>query len=206
MRALLRDTTGATAAEFGLTLPVLLLFLFAIIDGGRYLWEVNRLEKAMQVGARYAVVTSPVASGLSGVTFVSLSNGSGSFLTQGDRIPVGAFGNVTCNDAACNCTAAGVTMTCTHDSTAFTAMVDRMQLMQPQIQDGQVEIEYRSSGLGFAGDPNGMDVAPLVTVRLRSDVARPTFTFLTGLMLASTQLPAVSSTLTIEDGQGTNSN
>jgi hypothetical protein len=140
------------------------------------------------------------------VTFVSLSNGSGSFLTQGDRIPVGAFGNVTCNDAACNCTAAGVTMTCTHDSTAFTAMVDRMQLMQPQIQDGQVEIEYRSSGLGFAGDPNGMDVSPLVTVRLRSDVARPTFNFLTGLMLASTQLPAVSSTLTIEDGQGTNSN
>ena len=29
-----------------------------------------------------------------------------------------------------------------------------------------LDVEYRGSGLGYAGDPNGMDVAPLTTVRV----------------------------------------
>ena len=41
-------------------LPLLILFLFGIIDAGRFLWEINRAEKATQVGARLAVVTDVV--------------------------------------------------------------------------------------------------------------------------------------------------
>lgn len=207
-----RSERGATAAEFALTLPILLLFIFGIIDGGRYLWEVNRLEKAMQAGARFAVVTDPVASGLRDFSFVSLSDGGTGFLTQGDRIPIGAFGTVTCNDTSCTCVSTPANMTCTRDTTVgadglttFGRMITRMQAMSPRVAASNVEVEYRSAGLGFAGDPNGMDVAPLVTVRVRAD-KRPTFTFLTSLMLASTLLPAVESTLTIEDGRGTVSN
>ena len=58
--ALIRDERGASAAEFALVLPLLLLLLFGIIDAGRLAWEFNRAEKATQVGARVAVVTDPI--------------------------------------------------------------------------------------------------------------------------------------------------
>ena len=47
-----------------MVLPLLILFLFGIIDGGRSLWEVNKAEKATQAGARVAVVTDVLDSGL----------------------------------------------------------------------------------------------------------------------------------------------
>ena len=59
-------------AEFALVLPVALLFLLGIVDAGRYLYEVNQLEKATQMGARFAVVTDPVASRNSGPTALSV--------------------------------------------------------------------------------------------------------------------------------------
>ena len=55
-RCLVADCRGASAAEFSLVLPLLILLLFGIIDAGRLLWEVNRAEKATQMGARYAIV------------------------------------------------------------------------------------------------------------------------------------------------------
>jgi Flp pilus assembly protein TadG len=45
MRALLRSTGGATAAEFGLLAPLLLSFLIGTIDVGRFLWTCNRAER-----------------------------------------------------------------------------------------------------------------------------------------------------------------
>ncbi len=45
-------------------LPLLILFLFGIIDGGRFLWEINKAEKATQAGARVAVVTDVISTGL----------------------------------------------------------------------------------------------------------------------------------------------
>ena len=55
---------GTTAAEFALVLPAALLLFFGIIDGGRYMWEVNRLEKAVQMVTLTAVVTGVVPTGL----------------------------------------------------------------------------------------------------------------------------------------------
>ena len=42
----------------------MLILLFGIIDGGRFMWEATEAEKATQMGARMAVVTNPVAGGL----------------------------------------------------------------------------------------------------------------------------------------------
>ncbi len=58
-----RDRRGASAAEFALVLPLLLLLLFGIIDAGRFLYETNRAEKATQMGARYAIVTNVIPAG-----------------------------------------------------------------------------------------------------------------------------------------------
>ena len=62
MGTLATDCDGAAGAEFALVLPLLILFLFGMIDVGRYMWTINQLEKATQVGARWAVVTDMVAS------------------------------------------------------------------------------------------------------------------------------------------------
>jgi Flp pilus assembly protein TadG len=70
MRGLRLDRSGSSAAEFALVLPLLILLLFGIIDGGRYLWEVNKAEKATQVGARVAVVTDVLETGLKGQRYL----------------------------------------------------------------------------------------------------------------------------------------
>ena len=196
MRRLLHDQSGASAAEFSLVLPLLILLLFGMIDTGRYMWEYNRAEKATQMGARFAVVTNPVDSDLVTTNYVG-TNG----LTQGDPIPASAFGVMTCTSTSCLCT----TTPCpalTLDSAAFTRIADRMRLMKADITDANVQIIYSSSGLGYAGDPNGMEIAPLVTVKLTG----VKFKALTSLMLANINMPDFASTLTAEDSSGTVSN
>lgn len=199
MRRMLLDRSGSGAAEFSLVLPLLILVLFGMIDTGRYMWEYNRAEKATMMGARFAAVTDPVASDLVAASYV----GTGSpALTQGDPIPASAFGLMTCTSAgACTCTTSPCPAT-TRDNAAFTKIVDRMKAMNPNILPANVIVEYRGSGLGYAGDPNGMEVAPLVTVRLTNVQFRP----LTALMLAHLTLPDFATTLTSEDSSGTASN
>ena len=69
LRRLLLDRTAASAAEFALVLPLLLLFLFGIIDAGRLMWTMNRAEKATQMAVRYAVVTNMVPEDLATTDF-----------------------------------------------------------------------------------------------------------------------------------------
>ena len=38
---LFRDRAAASAAEFALVLPLLMVFLFGIIDAGRFMWDYN---------------------------------------------------------------------------------------------------------------------------------------------------------------------
>ena len=56
-----RDRRGAGAAEFALVLPLSILFLVGLLDTGRLFYDINRGEKATQIGARWAVVTDPLA-------------------------------------------------------------------------------------------------------------------------------------------------
>ena len=88
---LIRDRRGASAAEFALVLPLLIIFLFGIIDVGRLMWTWNKAEKATQMGVRYAVATEMVPNGLAVYSFVV----SGS-LSQGDPIPESSFGGASC--------------------------------------------------------------------------------------------------------------
>lgn len=201
IRALLRSTAGATAAEFGLLTPLLLTFLIGTIDIGRFLWTCNRAEKATQVGARFAVTNDVVAAGLSGYDFATLGG-----IPQGDPIPRSAFGG-----ADCSSTAGVVTCTCktgatcpplgTANATAFTNIVAQMQRMYPGLTADNVKVSYEYSGLGYAGDPNGIQVSPLVTVTL----TRATFTPMLFRFFgsATVTLPAYATSLTLEDGKST---
>jgi hypothetical protein len=213
-RPLLRDRSGASAAEFALVLPLLLLLLFGIVDGGRFLWDFNRAEKATQVGARVAIVTNTIPSGLYDADYVgedvTMPDGSTKTLTQGDVIPAGALGDIECTRDSCACAAGpcpddvGTLDTSVFDS----VLLPRMQAMYPPISACNVVLHYRGSGLGFAGDPNGMQIAPMVTVELKhtANTCPLEFRPITSLLFASLPMPDFASTLTAEDSSGTASN
>jgi Flp pilus assembly protein TadG len=194
VRRLLAHQGGASAAEFALVLPLLILTLFGIIDGGRYMWTINRLEKAAQMGVRMAVVTNSVSSSVS-ASYVGACTPA---LTAGDPIPLNCFSTITCSRS-------GVSATCssgTADTAAFNTILARIRLFAPEVQPANVEIIYSPSGLGYAGDPNGPDLAPMVTVRLFAMNFAPIVT----LALANFGLPQARSSLTFEDGVGATSN
>lgn len=188
---LMRDCRGASAAEFAMVLPLLLIFLLGIVDIGRLMWTWNRAEKATQMGVRYAIVTNFVPATLATQNF-ALSNG----VPGGDPVPTSVFDSTTCDNVGCS-NGWG------YDSTAFANIVARMNAMMPEITAADVVIDYQNVGLGYAGDPHGPDVAPLITVRLRNLDFEPIMFTLFG---ATINLPSFRAALTAEDGVGTVSN
>lgn len=204
-RRLAADQSGATAAEFGLVLPLLVLLLFGVIDAGRWMWTYNQAEKATQMGARFAVVGNAVTPAM----YDSYLGVSG--LTQGDVVPASAFGKVTCTgsgsgtaiSATCVCSTtpcpSGVTTT---TAAAFQNIVARMQLFLPLLAASNVTVEYSSSGLGYAGSPVLPDLSPLVTVKITNMTFRP----LTTLAMGQVPLPNFTTTLSAEDLSGSVSN
>jgi len=190
-------------------LPLLLLLLFGIVDGARFAWEFNRAEKATQAGARVAVVTDPIPGGLAATDYVGQTIG-GVTLTQGDLIPAGALGRITCSKTAgvlsCSCTTAPCPATLTPiQSSGFDVMAARMRGMYADIADSNIRVEYSGSGLGFAGDPNGMEIAPIVTVSVTGLQFRPIASRFFG-GTAGITMPGFRTSLTAEDSSGSQSN
>ena len=204
LRALWRSTRASTAAEFGLLTPLLLSFMIGTIDLGRFLWTCNRAEKATQMGVRYAVVTDIVPSGLATYDF-AVTGG----IPQGDPIPASSFTSAHCVEAAggtvtCTCVPASCPGGNAVNKIAFDNIVARMRLFYPELTADHVQINYDYSGLGYAGDPNGIQVAPLVTVQLTGMTFTPLLFRFFGNQTVS--LPAFSASLTLEDGTGSSAN
>lgn len=196
----IRDRSGASAAEFALVLPLLLLLLFGIIDAGRFMWEYNQAEKATQMGVRYAAVTDPIPPGLATYSF-AVDGG----VIAGDPVPNNLFDNAVCDNASCSCSSSSGAF-CSgvgYNGTAFAKLVARMKDMYAPIGPGNVVVEYRNVGLGYAGDPNGPDVAPLITVRLRGLNFQPITSMIFRTTLA---MPDFRASLTAEDLNGAQSN
>jgi len=198
-RKFLSSDHGGTGAEFALLLPLIILFLFGIIDAGRYAWEFNKAEKATQRGARWAIVTDLVASDLASYSFAVEAG-----IAQGTVVERTHFDGIVCESASgavsCDCpTGAPCDFGTTADADAFADIVSRMQTVKSDIAAENVVVEYQWSGLGFSGDPNGPDVSPLVNVRLRDMDFNP-ITF--ALFGGSIPLPDASYSLTLEDGVG----
>ena len=203
LRRFLSDQRAAGAAEFALVLPAALLMLFGVIDVGRYAWQLNEYEKATQMGARYAVVTDVVSEGLADedLTWIGEPYCGAGTCVAGQTIGAEGLGSIVCSSASCTLSGnfpdsfdTGV------DSTAFNNIVARIRRFQPRIAPADVRVEYRGSGIGFAGDPHKPEVAPIVTVRIVGAQYNPITLSPFG---GSVPLPDFSYSLTLEDGEGT---
>lgn len=202
VRHLVRDRAAATAAEFALVIPLLLLFIFGIIDVGRLMWDWNQAQKATQIGVRFAVVTDFVPTGLAEHDFTDDG------VTQGAAVDDALFPGVSCTgtDAAATCTcveADGCDFDDDSDHVPFNNIVDRMSEIYGAITPENVVVDYEPSGLGFAGNPYGADVAPTVTVRLQGLEFQPLMTQLFGVTF---DMAGFASSMTMEDGAGSASN
>ena len=194
---LLACRSGGGAAEFALVLPLLILFLFGIIDAGRFMWEYNQAEKATQMGVRYAISTNMVPSGLGTFNFVSNT------IPQGSAVPTSAFSSAECDTSSCGTCTGSMCGSIGYSAASFDAIVARMAIFYPYIRDTNVKVEYRNVGIGYAGDPDNSDVAALVTVKLQNLNFRP----LSGLLFGATiPMPDFRASLTLEDGAGSVAN
>jgi hypothetical protein len=214
----LTNQRGTTAAEFAMVLPVALLFMLGIIDVGRYFWAINRLEKAVQAGTRFAVATDVVPAGLNAETYADFEC-SGTPLIAGDRICREALGTITCTKPSggvtCTCTASkdgdgqDLAGSCpvdmdTIDSAAFDRITTRMRVIDRAIGSADVRISYAGSGIGYAGDPSEdeagdslSEISPIVTVEV------PTMNFRSISLLGyGIRLPGFRYSQTLEDGDG----
>jgi hypothetical protein len=164
--------------------------------------------KAVEVGARLAAVSDPVATGLTGTTNLATNAVSSSVLV-GDPMP--AF-QVTCDGASSNCSCTGF---CTgfgsysaaamntlvygrgssacNDATSYynVGMCD----MFARIVPANVSIIYTQTGLGYAGRTGGP--VPTITVSLQNLTYQ--FFFLSGLQaFANLAMPSFKTTVTGE--------
>ena len=203
-----RCQRGASAAEFAIVLPLLILLLFGIIDAGRWLWTYNQAEKATQVGARMAAVTTVLSPGLIDEDYAGQTI-AGATLKTGDDIPVEALGKIVCNSDGCSCNPADGRCPATvgtMDATTFAAIVARMNLIAPDVGAANVEIRYSGSGLGRAGaEPTGgggggdrIEISPLITVSLRGMTFDPIILLNGGAF----PMPDFRTTMTAEDASG----
>ena len=206
-RSLLRNVNGSSAMEFALILPLFLIFLFGMIDAGRYIWMVNEAEKATQVGARWAVATDMIPGGGNSDGLLN-HNFTDDGVQTGNIVGIGNFPGVYCQASgatpSCTCKSGGTCgFTITASKTDWSSLIGRMQQIDPDLTQANVRIDYDNAGLGYAGDPNGPNVSPLVTVSLHGVQFKPiTLVLFNG----SLPVPALSYSLTLEDGSGTTSN
>lgn len=56
LRNFLRDTRGVAAVEFALSLPIIVMLMFGLIEVGRIVYTQTALSFAAQEGTRFAIV------------------------------------------------------------------------------------------------------------------------------------------------------
>ena len=184
---------------------VFFMLIFGIVDFSRAMWEWNAAAKATQFGVRYAVVSDIVSSDYKDFSALSIVG-----VKAGDDVPLKDSGGndiiapIFCSDGdpgaglviGCG-TSLGGLAAAKANAVAFLAIVTMMQRHYDRVEANNVVIEYRHIGLGFAGNPVGPDVDPLVTVKLRD----MEFNFITpGLAgIFTLNLPDFAASLTGED-------
>ena len=203
----LRDQQGSVMVEVAIMLSVTLVLILGAIDFLLLFYQWNAAAKAVQIGARLAAVSDPVASGLNNLSqaVVSASVPPGAAMPNFVVTCDGRTTTCTCNGNACrgmkgydgaamnNIVFGRGSSSC---SDAKSAEGVGMCDIFPRITPANVKIVYAQTGLGYAGRPGGP--MPTITVSLQNLPFQ--FFFLRGLMgFHDFQIPASTVSLTAED-------
>jgi Flp pilus assembly protein TadG len=200
-----RDEVGGPLVEVAVLFPVVFLFLFGSVDFLYAFYQWTSATKAVEVGARLAAVSDPVASGLATIPTNALN---GTTVQIGDPMP--DF-EVTCASAACSCTRGTCTGFGAYSATAMNTIVfgrgsaacnDAVSNYKAGMCDifwritaANVRVVYSQTGLGFAGRAAGP--VPTITVSLQGLTFQ--FFFLGGLLgFANLTMPTFATTITGE--------
>ena len=163
LHRLARDRCGISSIEFVIVASVFFMLIFGMVDFSRAMWEWNAAAKATHWGVRYAVVNDMVT--------IQMREWSGTLdggLGAGSSVPVASLSGLADTFTCTSTTGCNLQTDTTNDfdDIAFALIVARMQLIYDKIQPENVVVEYRHIGLGFAGNPLGPDLHPLVTITL----------------------------------------
>ena len=203
---LVRDEAGAVLVEVTVVMVLIFIFILGSVDFLFAFYQWNAVSKAVQVGARIAAVSAPVASGLNDLS-IAIVNPS---VPPGSTMP--GF-QVRCErkSETCRCIGAcdGVggynpaamktiifgrgSSSCTDANSIYEAgMCD----IFPRIADANVVIQYVQTGLGFAGRPGG----PVPTISVSVGDLPFQFFFLSGILgFDKIQIPASTTSIAAED-------
>jgi Flp pilus assembly pilin Flp len=205
-----RDNNGAVLVEATIMMTIMFVLVLGSVDFLFAFYQWNAVAKAVQVGARIAAVSDPVATGLNGLSAAVVS----ASLRPGSTMP--PF-TVTCDGGTTTCTCDGAcigvrgynataldtivfgrgSVACGDATSSYTAgMCDIFDRITP----ANVRIVYTQpaapAGLGYAGRPGGP--APTIKVSLQNIPFR--FFFLGALLgFRDIQISEVPTTITGED-------
>lgn len=206
---LIRDTTGSVLVEVAIVFTFFIVFIFGSIDFLFAFYDWNTATKAVQVGARIAAVSDPVATNLDSISAALISRS----LPPGSAMP--AF-TIICDGSAAKCSCEGAcpageivyntaamntivygrgSSACGDATSSYSAgMCDIFKRITP----ANVRIEYRQpatpAGLGYVGRPGG----PVPTIKVTLQHMSFRF-FLLGAIFHDIQMPGLATTMTAQD-------
>jgi Flp pilus assembly pilin Flp len=207
----LSDQRGAVMVEVTIMLSLTLVLVLGAIDFLLLFYQWNAAAKAVQMGARLAAVSDPVASGLNELSHAVVS----ASVPPGAAMPKFI---VTCDGRTATCTCDSV-LACrgvkSYNRAAMNTIVfgrgssscsdaksaDQVGMCDifPRITPANVKIVYAQTGLGYAGRPGGP--VPTITVSIQDLPFQ--FYFLGGLIgFRNLQIPASTTSVTAEDLSG----
>lgn len=196
-----KDETGAAMVEATIAMTLLLALTLGFVDFGHAYYQWNAATKAVQVGARLASISEPVATALTA---------AGPIDVPGAPMTPGAFGPYQCTSAGGgSCTGfnaahfnriyRGDTPGNGNDPCIPPANANQRRGMChffPRLRPENVVVTYTASGLGYQTRQAGP--VPTITVSLQNMTFQ--FFFLQGLMgFGNITMPSMLSTVTGED-------
>jgi Flp pilus assembly protein TadG len=206
LKRLINSEDGATMVEMTIAMTVLLALLLGFVDFGNAFYQWNAAVKAVEVGARRASITDPIAANLP--TAGPVSN-------PGSPVGAGAYGPFVCTYTGCtnsggfnyprfslifrgDTAATGATAVADNDNCPALAANQRPGMCHyyPWLKRSNVVVTYSASGLGYQTRQGGP--VPTITVSLTGVDFQ--FFFLSGLMhFTNLTMPSMLSTVTGED-------
>jgi Flp pilus assembly protein TadG len=90
---LARDDAGNLSVELGLLAPVLILFIFAVAEGGHLLWTVNALHYSVEEAARCASVNRTTCHTATQIQSFAAERSGAGFPASAFTATVAACGN-----------------------------------------------------------------------------------------------------------------